>query len=353
MIHFRTGDIFESGADALVNTVNCEGYMGKGIAYQFKVRFPKNNNTYIDACKKGDFSIGKILVTREDGFVILNFPTKNKWRNKSTYSMIEKGLNDLVEKIPELDVNSIAIPPLGCGNGGLDWVKVKKLIIDAISPFEESIDFFIYSPSNVINKKIVKKAPKLNSSHLVLMKIKTQLDDFGKLRLQKAAYFLNYFLKEEYFKFSENIYGPFANSINILSRDIKEFQYFYQVTTEEAFDISFNNQVSNRTIKLLNKVEPIVKMTTKILNKIEKDRDLELHSTILFLIEKYYPVSIQDLELHLANWSERKAKLFSKESINESVQFLLKEGLILKTLTGLEPSFKKKKAESKQVSYRN
>ena len=130
MIEFVTGNIFDSGADCLINTVNCEGFMGKGIAYQFKMRFPKNNIDYVKACKSGKLRIGTIHYYKEDGIWIVNFPTKDKWREKSKIDYIEKGLDLLVKFITEYKPKVIAIPPLGCGNGGLDWNVVKSIIID-------------------------------------------------------------------------------------------------------------------------------------------------------------------------------------------------------------------------------
>lgn len=117
MIQYVKGNMFECNADCLVNTVNCEGYMGKGVAYQFKVRLPENNKSYIKECKTGELTVGKVHHYMEDGITIINFPTKNKWRENSRIEYIEKGMNFFVELLPQLDVRKIAIPPLGCGNG--------------------------------------------------------------------------------------------------------------------------------------------------------------------------------------------------------------------------------------------
>lgn len=128
MLTYTTGDLLKSGAEALVNTVNCEGYMGKGIAYQFKLQFPKNNEDYVRACKSGALAIGKLHYYKEKDKTIINFPTKNRWREKSHMEYIGKGLDQLVVLIQNLDLSSIAIPPLGSGNGGLIWAEVKLLI---------------------------------------------------------------------------------------------------------------------------------------------------------------------------------------------------------------------------------
>ena len=133
MIIYKKGNILESKAEALVNTVNTQGVMGKGIALQFKNAFPSNYKIYQDICKNGSFQIGDLLIVEENGLIsgkktIINFPTKTSWRKPSEYSYIEKGLEKLVQVIEEKKLNSIAIPPLGSGNGGLNWEIVKKMI---------------------------------------------------------------------------------------------------------------------------------------------------------------------------------------------------------------------------------
>lgn len=146
MIQYRQGDLFECGADCLVNAVNCEGIMGKGIAYQFKIRFPENNKSYVKACRSGELKIGKIHFFTENGITVINLPTKDKWRQPSKMEYVEEGMDNLVELLPKLGVKKIAIPSLGCGNGGLLWEKVKKVIEEKISGLKEGYDFLIFEP---------------------------------------------------------------------------------------------------------------------------------------------------------------------------------------------------------------
>ena len=212
---YRTGDLLKSDAECLINTVNCEGYMGKGIAYQFKLKYPENNKQYMKACKDGSFGIGKLNWYVEDGKTIINFPTKNKWREKSHMEYIEAGLDDLIRILPVLNVRSVAIPPLGCGNGGLLWTDVKDVINRKLSSFDKEYIFYIYEPSTSY-KQIAKKAPNVSTSGLILMDIKMHLKKFNSLRLQKTAFFTNIFLQEEYFKFDKYKFGPYAYSIVIV-----------------------------------------------------------------------------------------------------------------------------------------
>ena len=136
------GDLLEQNdVDAIVNTVNCVGVMGKGIALQFKRRWLTNFTEYAAACKVGEIRPGRMFIHALDDLVpphyIVNFPTKDHWRDASKIQCIEAGLVDLVAQVRRLRIRSIAIPPLGCGNGGLDWTDVRPLILAAFDPLPE------------------------------------------------------------------------------------------------------------------------------------------------------------------------------------------------------------------------
>lgn len=144
MINFLKGNIFDSDAEALVNAVNTVGVMGKGIALEFKKRFPKNFEIYKGVCDANMLSIGDILIV-EDGKTIINFPTKIHWRDNSKYEYIQSGLRNLREELKDLNISSVAIPALGCGLGGLDWEIVKKMFIDELNDCD--VSFHVYEPS--------------------------------------------------------------------------------------------------------------------------------------------------------------------------------------------------------------
>ena len=148
MIKFLKGDLLKSDAEALVNAVNTVGVMGKGIALQFKNQYPENYKVYKAACNKGELKVGTILIVKDGDLFnqkfIVNFPTKQHWRAPSEISYIEDGLIALKKAIKEHAIQSIAIPPLGCGLGGLDWNVVKPMIIEALQELDVHID--IYEP---------------------------------------------------------------------------------------------------------------------------------------------------------------------------------------------------------------
>lgn len=146
MIMFLKGDILEARVDAIVNPVNCEGYMGKGLALQVKQLYPKTFNDYSVVCKEGRLKIGQVHYFRENEKIIINFPTKYKWRTKSKLSYIADGLPVMIDLLKKLNIKSIAIPPLGCGLGGLKWDEVKQVLLEHLETVSDVLDIFIYEP---------------------------------------------------------------------------------------------------------------------------------------------------------------------------------------------------------------
>lgn len=145
MISYQTkSDIFQANVEAIVNPVNCVGVMGAGLALAFKQRFPENFKQYQQACKTQVLKIGKCFVCKDGSQYIINFPTKNHWKQPSQYKFIEKGLVDLIQIVQEKGIKSIAIPALGAGLGGLDWVIVKNMIETAFK--DSDVEVVVYNP---------------------------------------------------------------------------------------------------------------------------------------------------------------------------------------------------------------
>ena len=170
MIELVEGNLLEADADALVNTVNTEGVMGKGLALQFKARFPEMFEEYRRACQAGEVRPGRMhIVERWEMFrprYIINFPTKRQWRFPSRMADIESGLRALAGDIERLDIRSIAIPPLGCGNGGLDWDQVFPKIQRALAPLTE-VQVLVFQPQatpSAAQRRTVKAAEKVQPS---------------------------------------------------------------------------------------------------------------------------------------------------------------------------------------------
>src|SRR5580704_3057353 len=170
MVELTTGNILDADVDALVNTVNTVGVMGKGIALQFKQAFPQNYEAYQRACKRGEVVPGKMFVIPANRLsnpkFIINFPTKRHWKGKSRMEDITVGLVDLVDVIRRENIQSIAIPPLGCGNGGLDWVEVRPKIVTALSMLPD-VNVLVFTPEGapaVEEMPVATTPPRMNQN---------------------------------------------------------------------------------------------------------------------------------------------------------------------------------------------
>ncbi len=332
MIEYITGDMLQTKAQALVNTVNCEGYMGKGIAYQFKLEYPENYKIYKLACARKEFRPGNILIHEERNKIVVNFPTKDEWRKKSEYKYIEAGLDKLVEKITEYNIISIAIPPLGCGNGGLEWGKVKGLIVSKLETIK-NLDMYLYEPSRYYISK-PKVAPRLSLSHCVLMEIKKRLAKFSKLRLQKTAYLINILNGNDYFVFDAYKYGPYSHSIDVLSTNIKEFQNYHNLSTSDSLVLAQKTLISNDFNKNLEKFKMLIDKASIIVNEINSDEYLELFTSIIFLIKKLKNPTYDNLMYELNSWSTRKEKIAERFKIDECLLDIERKGLIKTNILG-------------------
>ncbi len=230
MITFTQGNLIESRAEALVNTVNTLGVMGKGIALMFKEAFPENFKAYEAACRSGDVKLGTMFVTeRTDMFGprwIVNFPTKANWRFPSRIAWIESGLKDLKRVIAGKGIRSIAIPPLGAGNGGLDWNDVRPRIEAAFADMPE-LEVLIYEPvakyQNIAKKQGVEKLTPARAMVAELIRRYWILGiECTILEVQKLAYFLERQVEASNLenplklKFQADKFGPFSPGLNHL-----------------------------------------------------------------------------------------------------------------------------------------
>lgn len=225
------GNLITAEADALVNTVNTEGVMGKGLALQFKKAFPDAFAEYERACKEGSVTIGQMHVVRRlsSPRFIINFPTKKHWRNPSKLEYIEAGLKDLVAKVRDLEIASIAVPPLGCGNGGLEWSDVKPRIVDAFSKVP-NVRVVLFEPGDAPAPKDVvdrRERPKMTASRAALLALMgrynaTEYDyRLSLVEVQKLAYFLQAAGEDLRLEFKAHFYGPYADNLRKALRNIE------------------------------------------------------------------------------------------------------------------------------------
>ena len=241
MIQLTTGNLLEAPAEALVNTVNTEGVMGKGIALQFKQAYPEMFRAYERACKAGEVRLGKVQVFDLGGLVggprwIINFPTKGHWRGASRLSDVEVGLKDLVATIQRLHIRSIAVPPLGCGNGGLNWDDVRPRIEDALAGLP-NVRVLLFAPGHAPEASAMPnrtERPRMTVGQAALIVLidrylKGLLDPVvSLLEIHKLMYFLQEAGQPLRLQYEANDFGPYAKNLRqVLIRMEKHFTQGY------------------------------------------------------------------------------------------------------------------------------
>lgn len=327
MIKYLTGNILESDAQALVNTVNTVGVMGKGIALQFKKAFPSNFKAYAEACKNEDVEIGKLLVTRDSNLdagekLIINFPTKKDWRKPSEYSFIEEGLDDLVRVIKDYNIKSIALPPLGAGNGGLEWEKVKKMIGDKLGYLD--IDILVYEPTIQIKEHLKKERAKLTDARALLLHVLYDLVKNGEyvseFSCEKVCYFLQRFGGKKYFKldFQPNFYGPYSGKVrHVLYALNGSYIMGYSDMDKKPFEpltlVADGYETVQSYVESRPELLEIARKTMRFLEGFYSDFALELLSSIDYIVQKERTFEKQVVQAYLESWSERKRSMFSNE----------------------------------------
>ena len=233
MIESASGDILKSEADALVNTVNCVGVMGRGIALQFKNAFPENFRAYEAACKRKTVQPGRMFVFETGQLTpprfIVNFPTKRHWHGKSRIEDIEAGLVDLVEVIRDRGIHSIAIPPLGAGLGGLDWNEIRPRIKRALAELED-VRIFVFEPEGApASDKMAhaREVPRMTVGRAALVELMQRylgglLDPFVTLlEVHKLMYFMQEAGEPLRLKYVKAPYGPYAENLRHVLRALE------------------------------------------------------------------------------------------------------------------------------------
>ncbi|HAH11151.1 MAG TPA: Appr-1-p processing protein [Alphaproteobacteria bacterium] len=222
MIEFKTGDILRADVEALVNTVNCVGIMGRGIALQFKNDFPENFKAYEAACEREEVRPGKMFVfetrTLTNPKFIINFPTKRHWRGKSRMEDIDSGLKALVEEIRTRGIRSIAIPPLGSGLGGLNWAEVRPRIVEALR-FLNDLQVIVFEPNSAPVATKSREVPNMTAGRAALVVLMHRylgglMDPFITLiEIQKLMYFMQEAGEPLRLNYIKHHYGPYADNL--------------------------------------------------------------------------------------------------------------------------------------------
>jgi O-acetyl-ADP-ribose deacetylase (regulator of RNase III) len=344
MIRYAHGNILEAPADALVNTVNEVGVMGKGVALMFSEAFPENARAYVEACKHGKVRVGHMFVTENKELIqphwIINFPTKKHWRAPSRLEWIRSGLEDLIRVIKEKGIRSVAVPPLGSGNGGLDWTVVRSVIESALANLPE-VEILIYSPTRTYQNVSKKEGlDKLTPARALITELVRRYAILGlectNLEVQKLAWFLQKSvlalgLKDPLdLRFTASKYGPYAERLRHLLNAL-DGSYLHcgkRLSDAGPFDlIWFNDSRRAKVEEYLHSDKartylPALEATGKIIDGFESPLGMELLATVDWLLDKGgYQPSLSSIKEGLSKWpggdaaARRKQKLFDDRLI--------------------------------------
>lgn len=329
MIEYVKGNIFDSDADCIFNTVNCEGFMGKGIAYQFKERFPDNNRQYVEYCKEGKLRPGVLLICTEKGKTIVNFPTKDKWRDPSKMQYISDGLDEFIRVLPELNIKKTAIPPLGCGNGGLDWSEVKRLIEDKLDACNIAIQ--LYEPTS--SGKTYSQREHMTAYDLALLYVKGRLENASSLRFQKTFYFANYYFGAKLYVFSRGKYGPYSKDLYGAAEKIGIYRRNNGAdNSKETYNAVYQTICSKKVDDILKKTLPALDKALSIVNDMTDDLLLEGSATALYLIKDERITKESDILKAFKEWSDDKANRFGNDLILKCLDYLEGKGIIQRNI---------------------
>lgn len=356
MITYTHGNLLEADVDAVVNTVNTVGVMGKGIALMFKERYPSNYKAYKAACKAGEVTVGHMFVTASDELEgprwIINFPTKQDWRNPTKPEWVHEGLHALKAFISQNQIKSIALPPLGCGNGGLDWPVVKQWIEASLGDLPTT-QVIVYEPTekyqNVAKKQGVMKLTPARAMISELIRRYAVLGiECTILEVQKMAWFLERFV-EHYqlpntldFKFEANRYGPYADRLTHLlsTLDGSYLACDKRLSDASPFDSIRFKESEGQKVELFLKTEAkeyhvAFEKLLLFIDGFQSPLGMEALATVDWLITKECcEANLDAVKQGIAQWpvdgkaAERKARIFSDKLLQSSLERLKENGLV-------------------------
>lgn len=331
MIKNVKGNIVKFQTEALVNTVNCVGHMGKGIALQFKKAYPDNYEAYRKVCNAKELRPGKMFVYKLDTLVnpkyIINFPTKRHWREKSRIEYIESGLKELLKVIREFGIKSIAVPPLGCGLGGLDWDTVKPMIVSAFRELPE-VEVLLFEPAGTPDPKtmpIHTKRPVLTVYRALFIKLMHQYAELSYrltlLEIQKLAYFLQESGEPMRLRYETGLYGPYAHNLNKVLEILEgHFTRGYGDNQRPDVEIELLPGAATEAERFLSDYPdtlPYLERTSALIEGFETPYGMELLASVHWVATHWEPkaTNCDSAIQSIQEWSERKKQMFRPEHI--------------------------------------
>lgn len=325
----------QSGAEALVNTVNTMGVMGKGIALQFKEAFPHNAKRYEEQCRLKAFHTGEVLAVWDENMLlgrklIINFPTKEEWWKKSSYDYIERGLQALAKTLRQEQVRSVAIPPLGCGNGGLKWDKVKTLIEHYLSDLPEHMAVMVFEPNEqikqVLQEQETNKEARLTPARALLLYALFSYESAGEhsslFAANKLAYFLQRLGQPMRLQFKAYHYGPYAVGVQkvlyamngVYLKGLEQGQ----AKPFEALHLNYERFAEVHDYvhtKVSNQEATRLKQVLRLIHGFTSELSLEILASVEFIIADRGEITVDEVMAEIAQWSGRKQQLFERDHV--------------------------------------
>ncbi|HUT58311.1 MAG TPA: macro domain-containing protein [Phycisphaerae bacterium] len=348
MIELTQGDILKAQAEALVNTVNCAGIMGRGIALQFRKAFPDNFKAYKALCNREELRPGKVFVF-DLGHLgspryIINFPTKKHWKGKGRLEYIESGLLSLVDELRRRDIRSVALPPLGCGLGGLDWNEVRQRIEQAFMGLPQ-VRVLLYEPKGApAAEEMVRErqAPRMTVGRAALVGLMRRylgalMDPFvSLLEIHKLMYFMQEAGEPLRLRFAKAVYGPYAENLrHVLSLVEGHFIRGY-ADAEDTPDrqIELVPQVPQRAEAFLKRHPETYTRLDRVVDLIggfETPFGMELLSTVHWVATREGASAAKEAVDKTYAWNDRK-RMFREEHIRIAWTALGRKGWLPKAL---------------------
>lgn len=333
MVRTARGNLLDAEVDALVNTVNTVGVMGKGVALQFKRAFPENFKAYKRACDAGEVQPGRMFVFDLGGLVrpryIMNFPTKGHWRSRSRLEDIEEGLNSLAEVIGRLGIKSIAIPPLGCGHGGLDWSVVFPLIEEALGGLS-GVDVVVYEPAGApapgdMRDRTTRPRMTFGIAAILGLMARYQIPLYdylmSLLEVQKLAYFLQEAGEKRLrLDYRKQVYGPYADNLrHLLQRMEGHFILGFgdgKAAPDTALRV-FPEATLEADEFLTSRADTRARLdrVSELIEGFESPFGMELLSSVHWVVRHEVERSDDQAQIfdRVHRWSSRKRTLFAEE----------------------------------------
>jgi O-acetyl-ADP-ribose deacetylase (regulator of RNase III) len=352
MIRESHGNLLAADAEALVNTVNTVGVMGKGIALQFKRAFPENYKAYKRACDQKTVELGRMFVWDAGALAgggpryIINFPTKQHWRSKSRLSDIRVGLDDLVRQLKDLSVTSVAVPPLGCGHGGLPWEQVRPLIESAFEQLPD-VDVLLFPPEGApaaAEQPVRTDVPKMTPGRAALIGIMERYLPFAvditAVDIQKVMYFMQESGEPLRLNYAKGRYGPYADNLrHVLSSMEGHYIRGTGDGSAKALD-SLPFEVLDvarpaAAALLAEQPETSARMdrVTRLIEGYESTYGLELLATVHWASQRddtggrrAEPLTLDQTERVVGSWNRRKERLFTPQHIAKAYGRLQEQG---------------------------